>query len=73
MTSFGLKIQSTLVTSTSFISNNPLSRSGNLVPVTCKSNNRYVNILEKRSKITYSFMKCGCSIYLFFSISILQI
>ena len=79
-------IQLTLVISTSLISNNRLSRSENLVPVlTWKSNNRYLNIVEKRnrsqgeisplfhnifnislnfrSQITYSFIKCGCSIY----------
>ena len=43
------KVQSTLVISTSLISNNRLSRSENLVPVlTLKSNNRYQNIVEKR-------------------------
>ena len=82
-------VQSTLIISTSLISNNRLSQSENLVPVlTWKSNNRYQNIVEKRrncssgaisplfynisnislnfrSQITYSFVKCGCSIYCF--------
>ena len=44
-----LDVQSTLVISTSLISNNRLSRCENLVPVlTWKSNNRYQNIVEKR-------------------------
>ena len=43
------KIQSTLVISTSLISNNRLSRSEILVPfLTWKSNNREQNIVEKR-------------------------
>ena len=84
-----LWIQSTLIISTSLISNNRLSWSEILVPVlTWKSKNRYQNIMEKRrncssgaisplfhnifnislnfwSQITYSFIKCGCSIYCF--------
>ena len=42
-------IQSTLVISTSVISNNRLSRGENLVPaLTWKSNNRQENIVDKR-------------------------
>ena len=42
-------LQSTLVISTSLISNNRLSRSENLVPVlTQRSTNRQQNIVEKR-------------------------
>ena len=44
-----LQIQSTLVISTSLISNNRLSRSENLAPVlTQRSTNRQQNIMEKR-------------------------
>ena len=44
-----IKIQSTLVISTSLISNTRLSRSENLVPVlTQRSTNRQQNIVEKR-------------------------
>ena len=59
-------IQSTLVISTSLISNNRLSRSENLVPVlTWKSNNRYQNIVEKRRNclilfVVYLYMKQFC-------------
>ena len=47
-------LQSTLVISTSLVSNNHLSRSENLVPVlTCKSNNKYQNIVEMRSNFFF--------------------
>ena len=46
---FKVQIQSTLVISTLLISNNRLTRSGNLVPVlTQRSTNRQHNIVEKR-------------------------
>ena len=60
------KVQSTLVISTSLISNNRLSRSENLVPVlTLKSNNRYQNIVEKRrNKEKFLLFSTIFSIYL---------
>ena len=73
-------IQSTLVISTSLISNNRLFRTENLVPVfTRKSNNRLTKYRSNFSsfpqyfqyssnfwlQITYSFVKCGCSSYFF--------
>ena len=51
------ELQSTLVITTSFISNNRLSRSENLVPVLT----RKLNNVSRTS----SFGKCGCSIYFF--------
>ena len=75
------EIQSTLVISTSFISNNRLPRSENLVPVlTWKFDNRskfspfplyFQYIFMFRSQLTYSFVKCGCSIYFFLNFAYL--
>ena len=47
------EIESTLIISTSFISNNPLFRSQKFVPVlTWKSSNRQQNIVEKRGNFS---------------------
>ena len=71
------KLQSTLVTSNSLISNNRLSRSENLVPVlTLRSTNRQQNIVKKRRnyfqyisnlgvKLKIHSVKGGCSINCF--------
>ena len=68
-----IEIQSNLVILNSLISNYRLSRSENLVPVLTRNYEQfllfstlfYIYISNFRSQITYSFVKCGCSIYCF--------
>ena len=60
------KIQQTLVISTSLISNNRFSRRENLIPVKHENltiGNKIQYVSNFRSQITYSFLKCGCSIF----------